>query len=537
MNMRITNTMLGEQFLRSSNRALAQVQKYNLQVASGKKLTSIADDPAATTAVLRARTKLYTLKDYQSNIATASSYLKEVEGAVSDLDEIVKTVYEKVIHAINGVMTEEDRRAIAAEIRALQDEVFAIGNQSIGTSYLFGGYNFTGQIDGTLKTAPFSLSETENLIYNGINLSIHSWSDEFNEYVNLMRSYAAEIGEVAKKLNSDPIGEGYAKEQCGAAHKILQSLIAAGENALFAARRCDIDPNASTAYQALLNFVSNIKELSGEFYSEMSKENRGAYVLDPATVPDGVTLPEDIPVADELKDDGSVDKAYYEERGISVYAYDEFLNKFDPGRARDLMASITNALEEALTAGGPKCVIEPLEEVIAIKLNTVGLGLPEESFDGSKKEAYLNTLKELLGQEPKLPVGMGLNQTADYTINGLALFGTGRDNLYHILDKIACVLDGELDEGELKDAVSRLQDAQSRTLTLLTSIGANQNRLTLLSNRYDSSQSNYSLMRSNAEDVDIAEASINLATAQTVYNAALAGGAQMLRTSLIDYLR
>jgi len=37
--------------------------------------------------------------------------------------------------------------------------------------------------------------------------------------------------------------------------------------------------------------------------------------------------------------------------------------------------------------------------------------------------------------------------------------------------------------------------------------------------------------------VDIAEASISLATAQTVYNAALAGGAQMLRTSLIDYLR
>ena len=535
MNMRITSTMMGEQFLRSSNRALSQVQKYNLQVASGKKLTSIADDPAATTAVLRARTKLYSLKDYQSNIATASSYLKEVEGAVSDVDEIIKTVYEKVISAVNGVMTEEDHRAIAAEIRALRDEIYAIGNQSIGTSYLFGGFNFTGTINGTLKTAPFSLSETGDLIYNGINISLYSWSDEFGEYVELMRKYAGEIKEINDyKFDPDTIGEGYAKEQCGAVHKILQSLIAAGENALFAARRCDIDPNASPAYQALSEFVQDIKTLGEKFFSDMSKELRGAYVIDPNTVPPGAKLPDGAPVAVKLNDDGTVKMAYYEERGISVFTYDEFLNKFDPARVKEIMGDIVTKLA---SLNGDDGVIKPLNDVISRKLDTVGLGLPEESYEDSQEGAYLQRLSELLGQDPKLSVGMGLNQTADYTINGLELFGAGRDNLYHILDKIAQALDGNLDRGELTDAISRLQDAQSRTLTTLTSIGANQNRLKLLSSRYDSSKSNYSLMRSNAEDVDIAEASISLATAQTVYNAALAGGAQMLRTSLIDYLR
>lgn len=55
--------------------------------------------------------------------------------------------------------------------------------------------------------------------------------------------------------------------------------------------------------------------------------------------------------------------------------------------------------------------------------------------------------------------------------------------------------------------------------------------------RYTTSELNYTEMKSNAEDVDMAEAIMNLTTAKTVYNAALAGGAQIIQTSLIDFLR
>ena len=163
----------------------------------------------------------------------------------------------------------------------------------------------------------------------------------------------------------------------------------------------------------------------------------------------------------------------------------------------------------------------------------------EKLGEGTEDDLML-IIGEEMKKRPTLPVG--LNQEAAYTINGIELMGEGRHNIYHVLDKIYRILSPEdetrkIDEKELSLAISTLQEAQSNVLTRLTEIGASQNRLTLLSNRIDSTTLNYSLMRSLAEEVDYAEASINLATAQTVYNAALAGGAQILRTSLIDYLR
>ena len=89
----------------------------------------------------------------------------------------------------------------------------------------------------------------------------------------------------------------------------------------------------------------------------------------------------------------------------------------------------------------------------------------------------------------------------------------------------------------LKGMITTLQNKQSDTLNLQTKIGSTQNRLELISNRYDSSELNYTQIRSEAEDADMAEALMNFTTAKTVYSAALASGAKMLQISLIDFLR
>jgi flagellin-like hook-associated protein FlgL len=84
--------------------------------------------------------------------------------------------------------------------------------------------------------------------------------------------------------------------------------------------------------------------------------------------------------------------------------------------------------------------------------------------------------------------------------------------------------------------ITSLQNAQNKVLGFMTEIGTSENRLNMISDRYDSSIITYTEMKSNAMDADMAEAIVNLTTAQTVYNAALAGGAEIMRTSLIDFL-
>jgi flagellar hook-associated protein 3 FlgL len=533
--MRITSSMMGNQFLRGANRALSDVHKYNLQVASGKRLTSIADDPAGTTAVLRARTKIASLADYRSNVTTASSYLKEVEAAVTDLDELLQTVYGEVISAMSGGKTKEDLRAIAEQVRVLRDEVVAIGNTSIGTSYLFGGYNFTGTITDTDKKAPFVVDNVNgHLYYNQINLSLYSWYDEYDNYTRLMDlnfhnpdKDANSLKEIVDAFDAAGYSEMYAKRQGELAYEMLSSIILAGENALYSARQCDVDitePLYQDFEQLFLggvdadgNEFEGLKSLRERLFNEMSKELRGDYIL--YDDPDIKTKP-----------DGSIDFEYYEERGIKVYTadnMDEFANKFDAQKVQDIFDEIYALI------GDDGSVYKAAADALAGHIRTEKLG------EGTEDDLML-IIGEEMKKRPTLPVG--LNQEAAYTINGIELMGEGRHNIYHVLDKIYRILSPEdetrkIDEKELSLAISTLQEAQSNVLTRLTEIGASQNRLTLLSNRIDSTTLNYSLMRSLAEEVDYAEASINLATAQTVYNAALAGGAQILRTSLIDYLR
>lgn len=68
-------------------------------------------------------------------------------------------------------------------------------------------------------------------------------------------------------------------------------------------------------------------------------------------------------------------------------------------------------------------------------------------------------------------------------------------------------------------------------------LGARVNRLDALKQRQDSVSVNLTGLLSNVKDVDMAKAITNFSMAQNVYNASLKASAQMMQTSLLDYLK
>jgi len=73
-------------------------------------------------------------------------------------------------------------------------------------------------------------------------------------------------------------------------------------------------------------------------------------------------------------------------------------------------------------------------------------------------------------------------------------------------------------------------------LTLRAQVGAKVNRLDTLLSRQASTKVNLAQLRSSVEDVDFAEATTDLATRQTAFQASLAAGARIIQPSLLDYL-
>lgn len=482
-----------KKFLSESNKALARVAKYQSQVDSTKRLSGIADDPQGTLMAMKARNKLSNLDLYRSNISTAVGYLKEAESATSALNLIVQSAYDDIISAQSGAKTPEDLKILAEDLKNLQAEVFSISNTSLGTSYIFGGYNYTGKTSGVTKTSPFTIS-AGHLIYNGIDMTQLSWKDEFDKRIDEMSNLDTSVTndlestilDIASKFSATNTDE-YTKKLAASAQETLDAFVSNGKAALDAARGAGIDASNAN-YQVMSEFLYGKPDL-----------------VDP-----DIHIPGIVDIAESLRAEAAKEMPV---EGVT-YTPDEALNLFDKTK----IIALVGDLQTMLTGDATNTATRDLQDDI-----TAAWGGQQALLDA---EAAKTT-----------KIQVGLTQSVDMTLTGLDLLGTGSDNLYHILGKAVQMLESGASPEGLSNMLTTLQKAQSSVLTLGTKIGATQNRMELIGNRYESSELNYTKMRSDAEDADMAESIVNLTTAQTVYNAALAGGAELLKVSLIDFLR
>ncbi|MGI6151266.1 MAG: flagellar hook-associated protein FlgL [Christensenellales bacterium] len=139
------------------------------------------------------------------------------------------------------------------------------------------------------------------------------------------------------------------------------------------------------------------------------------------------------------------------------------------------------------------------------------------------------------GESVAYELGAGI--VMDISVTGVELMGKGEDNIYNVLNNIYDALMRDAPASELNSYITSIQNCQSNVLSTDAKVGGMINRLTLLKNRYEAEDLTYTELKSNVEDVDLAEAYTNYVMAMTVYNAALKVGTQIIQASILDYLR
>ncbi len=124
----------------------AELQRTQQELASGKKLLSPADDPAAAVQVLDIQEDLALVDQYASNATLARSQLSQEESALSDIGIVLQRVRELAIQANNASQSPESRAAIAVELDERLDELLSIANRRDGNGeYLFAGFQAGSQ--------------------------------------------------------------------------------------------------------------------------------------------------------------------------------------------------------------------------------------------------------------------------------------------------------------------------------------------------------------------------------------------------------
>lgn len=139
--MRVATNMIYDQGVSAMQRQSAAMLHTGLQISTGRKILTPADDPVASARALDVTQSRSVNQQFITNQGYAEDALKLVEGQLIGAGEIVQYARDRVLAAGNPALSESDRKSIATDLGAQFDAMLAIANtRDANGDYLFAGY-------------------------------------------------------------------------------------------------------------------------------------------------------------------------------------------------------------------------------------------------------------------------------------------------------------------------------------------------------------------------------------------------------------
>jgi len=120
-------------------------------------------------------------------------------------------------------------------------------------------------------------------------------------------------------------------------------------------------------------------------------------------------------------------------------------------------------------------------------------------------------------------------------VNGPDAFGTTGDSVFDHLSALAAALRSN-DTAGITAGVSSISADANRVNTVRSEVGARENRLDAAGTAAKNTQLSLTSSIGKLENVDLAEATVNLQAQQVTYQASLAATARVIQPSLLDFL-
>jgi flagellar hook-associated protein 3 FlgL len=96
--MRVTSSMLINNFLRNLNDNLARLERTQNRLATGKRISRPSDDPSGLAYSMGLRANLAALERYEKNVDTAQSWLEATDSALDSATNILHRAKELAVY-------------------------------------------------------------------------------------------------------------------------------------------------------------------------------------------------------------------------------------------------------------------------------------------------------------------------------------------------------------------------------------------------------------------------------------------------------
>lgn len=530
--MRITNKIMQSNSLNNVNYNKVMKDKINTQMSTQKKINRPSDDPVVAIRALRLRSNVNEVTQYYSkNIPDAESWLSVTEGALDNVVKVITDMYKQCTKGSSGEITSEDRKIVLESLKALRDEVYATGDADFAGRYVFTGYrtdtslmfpsdteksySITEQLDKTaadtityIKTSnsypnPGGTGNVIDDLYdmnttNYKNMNLEEQDIESMEVHRIRLAYAdLEEGTMPVLTYTDGTG---AQQNFTADATIKMNSYDMPSPYEYAAANPDAVVYVPDTGELLLGenvfnqvmatkddpATSNINEGEIRVTYEKSKWNKGdlrpehyfACTTDPNDADKKIEYNQDYLTST----DGSTQVIEYDvgfNQSIRVNSTADECFKHGVGREVD---DLVRALENTISM---EKVVGELEGLL-------------EANKGTADEAEIQTKLDAANKA--------------YTLL--------KESTQKLFEQGITTMQGYLDDANLA----------------VTNNGTRGQKLTLIENRMQTQKTTFETLKSENEDIDIADVTIQLTSAELTYEASLLATGKVLKNTLLDFI-
>lgn len=511
--MRITNKIMQNNSISNINNIKVMSDDLNNQMTTGKKTNKPSDDPVVAIRALRLRSNLSEVSQYyEKNVPDASSWLSLTESALDTTSDILKDMIEQCQRGSQDSLKTSDRDIILASLKSLRDEVYSTGDGDYLGRGLFTGY----RTDTKLSFQEDTTADYE--IKESISVSdIHTKKYSFIGNVADTTAESANAATASKKVDGYEVNRlQLAYEQC---EDTPEPTIKYWDGTY--------DNNGKRVYTDLpvTDTVSSSKIGTDDDPYVQAATDPDAVIYIPET--GEVLLGKD--VNDRLKGlpaKGEImvtyEKSSWKEGDLRPEHYFECTDK-------------TNTAKPIkYNEGKADASAEQPEQIIAydvgfnqtIRVNTLAANVYTHDI-GRKTDDLIDTIERLDSVES---VVADLKEALKEKPDDADLKAA-----YESALKAQDLLKADL-QSQFAEGITFFQSKLDQTTKETTDVGSRESRLTLVSNRLKSQQSNFKTLSSENEDCDQAEVAIQLSSAEYTYEAALLATGKISQANLLNYI-
>ena len=153
--MKVPDNLVYSVFRDQDERLRERITRKTIEIATGKRIQNISDDPPATYEVLSLKKEISQLSQFSKNRLFADMNLTYVDYTLGSMSTKVKELYTKAVQAKKDINSPDSIKAIGALFDEALSFLVQRANEQVGDNYIFSG--------SALTKKPFS----DTLVYQG----------------------------------------------------------------------------------------------------------------------------------------------------------------------------------------------------------------------------------------------------------------------------------------------------------------------------------------------------------------------------------